>query len=159
MLQPSVQTAVQSDMQIGHLDDVAELEKNDPNSSLLALSIISTKLLKDVDQMDIPASDQDISPKEPLPTIYLDLPSTGMSPPWDFNQYLDPSTPQHPTLDQLTFELTQSTKKNEVYVKLISELRKENKELRLQIKNMEDLHKTVSLSQRDRQAKRALFKA
>ena len=50
-------------------------------------------------------------------------------------------------------------KKNEGYVKLISMLQKENKEFRLQIKNMEDLHKTVSLSQRDRKSRCALLKA
>ena len=37
-------------------------------------------------------------------------------------------------------------KQNEEYVKLISDLQEENKDLWLQIKNMEDLHKTVSLS-------------
>ena len=57
---------------------------------------------------------------------------------------------QQPTLDQLNSNLTQSMKQNEAHVKLISELREENRELRLQIKNMEDLHKTISISQRDR---------
>ena len=64
-----------------------------------------------------------------------------------------------PTLEQLTSELTQSKKKNEAHVMLILELREENKELRLQIKNMEDLHKTVSISQRDGQVRHALLKA
>ena len=41
---------------------------------------------------------------------------------------------------------------------LISELREENKELWLQIKNMEDLHKTMSVSQRDVQVRHALIK-
>ena len=40
-------------------------------------------------------------------------------------------------------------KQNEAHVNLISELREENRELRLQIKNMEDLHETVSVSQTD----------
>ena len=48
---------------------------------------------------------------------------------------------------------------NERYVKLISDLREENKELQLQIKNIEDLHKTVILSQRDQEARCALLKA
>ena len=50
-------------------------------------------------------------------------------------------------------------KQNEGHAKLISELREENRELWLQIKNMEDLHKTISLSQRDRKARHALLKA
>ena len=49
-------------------------------------------------------------------------------------------------------------KQNEGHAKLISELREENRELRLEIKNMEDLHKTVSISQRDRQARRDILK-
>ena len=67
--------------------------------------------------------------------------------------------PQQPTIDQLTYDLTQSTKKNEGYVKLISDLREENKELRLQVKNIEELHKTVSLSQRKQQERHTLLKA
>ena len=109
--------------------------------------------------MEILASVQNITPENPLPTIDLDQPSIEMSPPRDFNQSLEPCTPPQPTLDQLNSELTQSTKQNEAHVKLISELREENKELRLQIKNMEDLHKTVSILQRDLQAMHALLKA
>ena len=50
-------------------------------------------------------------------------------------------------------------KQNESHAKLISDLHEENKELWLQIKNMEDLHKTVSISQSDRQARHSLLKA
>ena len=50
-------------------------------------------------------------------------------------------------------------KQNEGHAKLISELREENRELRLQIKNMEDLPKIVSVSHMDWQARRALLKA
>ena len=50
-------------------------------------------------------------------------------------------------------------KQNEAHVKLISELHEENRELRLQIKNMEDIHETISISQRDRQVRHALLKA
>ena len=99
--------------------------------------------------MDIPTSIQNINPEDPLPTVDLDSPSTEMSPPRDFNQSPEPCTPPQRTLAQLNFELTQSTKQNEAHVKLILELREENRELQLQIKNMEDLHKTVSISQRD----------
>ena len=67
--------------------------------------------------------------------------------------------PQHPTLEQLTSKLTQLGKKNEAHVKLISELCEENREPRLQIRNMGDLHKTVSISQRDWQARHSLLKA
>ena len=49
---------VQSDVQTGHSDDEAEVEETDPNSSLLALASISTELLKDSNQMEIPASVQ-----------------------------------------------------------------------------------------------------
>ena len=109
--------------------------------------------------MDIPASIQHISPQDPLPIIDLDLPSTNMIPAWDFNQSPELCTPPQETLDQLTSNLTQSTKQNEAHVKLISELCEENRELRLQIKNMEYLPKTVSVSHMDRQARRALLKA
>ena len=67
--------------------------------------------------------------------------------------------PLLPTLEQLTFDLTQSAKQNEAHVKLISELHEENKELQLQIKNMEDLHNTISISQMDQQARNSLLKA
>ena len=81
MLQPSTQTIVQSEVQISHSDDVAELEKTDPNSSMLSLSSLSVELLKDADQINIPASAKDISPKEHIPTVDLDPPSREMSPP------------------------------------------------------------------------------
>ena len=66
--------------------------------------------------------------------------------------------PQQPTLEQLTSKLTQLGKKNEAHVKLISELHEENRELWLQIRNMEDLHMPISISQRDQQARHALLK-
>ena len=97
--------------------------------------------------------------KTPFLLSILDSPSTEMSPLQDFNQSPEPCTPPQPTLDQLTFELTQSMKQNEAHVNLISELREENRELRLQIKNMEELHKTVSVSQRYQQVMHALLKA
>ena len=103
--------------------------------------------------MDIPASEH------PLPTVNLDPPSTEISPPQDFNQSRKPLMPLQPTLEQLTSELTQSVKQNEAHVKLISKIHEENRELELQIKNMEDIDKTVSTSQRDRQVRHALLKA
>ena len=81
MLQPSTQNIVHSDMQTGHSDDVDELEKTNPNSSLLALASLSTELLKDVDQKNIPAPSQDISLEERSPTIDLGPPSRQMIPP------------------------------------------------------------------------------
>ena len=143
----------QLDDQTDHLNDEAEVEEINPNSSLLALASLSAKILKDIDQMDIPKSEV------PLPTFHLNPPSTEIIPRWDFNYFLEPLTPSQPTLEQLTSELTQSAKQNEAHVKLISELREENRELQLQIKNMEDLHKTISISQRDRQVRHALLKA
>ena len=53
--------------------------------------------------------------------------------------------PHQPTIDKLNQELAQSTKRNEGYFKLIVELRDENKDLRLQVKNIEELHKAVNL--------------
>ena len=81
MLRPSTQTAFQLDEQTHHPHDEAEVEKTDPNSSLLALANLSTELLKDANQMDILAYVQGISPKYPLPNVDLDPPSTEMSPP------------------------------------------------------------------------------
>ena len=80
-------------MHTSNSDDVAGLEKIDPNSSLLALASLSAKLLKDADQTNILASTQDISPKEHIPTIDLDPPSRVMSPPQDSKQSTEPSTP------------------------------------------------------------------
>ena len=56
MFRPNTQTVVQSDEQTGYLNDEAKVEEVNPNSSLLALASLSTELLKDTDQMDIPAS-------------------------------------------------------------------------------------------------------
>ena len=80
MLQPSTQTAVQYDVQTSHSNDVAELEKTDPNSSMLALASLSIELLKDVDQLNILAPAQDISPEEHIPNVELYPPSREMSP-------------------------------------------------------------------------------
>ena len=115
------------------------MEEINPNSSLLALANLSVEFIEDTNQKDIPASE------DPLPTVDLDPPSIEISPPWDFNQSPEPLTPLKPSLEQLTSDLTQSVKQNEAHVKLISELHEENKELQLQIKNMEDLQKTINI--------------
>ena len=60
------------------MNDEAEVEEINPNSSLLALASLSTELLKDTDQMDIPTYEY------PLLTVDLDLPSTKISPPQEF---------------------------------------------------------------------------
>ena len=78
-LRPNTQTVVQLVEQTDHLNDEAEVEEINPNSSLLAVASVSAELLKDTDQMDIPASE------DPLSTVDLDPPSTEISPPWDFN--------------------------------------------------------------------------
>ena len=75
MLQPSVQTAIQSDMQTGHSNDEVELEKTDQNSSLLDLASISVELLKYVDQKNVSSSAYDISLEEHIPNVDLDPPS------------------------------------------------------------------------------------
>ena len=82
MLWPSTQTTIQSDVKTGHSDDEAEVEKTDPNSSLLALASLSTKLLKEANQTNIPAFAQDISPEEHIPNVDLDPPLREMSPSW-----------------------------------------------------------------------------
>ena len=63
MFWPSTLNAVESDEQTGHLNYEVKVEEANPNSSLLELSSLSAKLLKEVDQMDIPTSFQDINPK------------------------------------------------------------------------------------------------
>ena len=50
-------------------------------------------------------------------------------------------------------------KHNEGYVNLISDFLEENKELWLQVKNIEELHRNVILSQRNQQERHTLFKA
>ena len=70
---------VQLDPQSDHPNDEAGVEVIISNSSLLALSNLSTELIKDIDQMDIPASE------DPILAVDLDLPSTKISPPQDFN--------------------------------------------------------------------------
>ena len=82
-----------------------------------------------------------------------------VSPPQDSQQPAEPSTSHQPTIDQLTQELAQSTKRNKGYFKLIAELQDENKELRLQVKNIEKLHKVIILSHRTQQERRTLLKS
>ena len=138
---------------------MAELEKTNPNSPLLELASLLTELLKDSNQKNISSSTQDISPEENIPTIDLDPPSREVIPPRDSKQSAEPSTPHQPTIEQLTQELAQSIKRNEGYVKLIAGLQEENKELWLQVKNIEELHRTISLSQRNQQERCTLLKA
>ena len=84
---------VQLNENTGHPNDESEVEEINPNSSLLALAILSTELLKDTNQGDIPASE------DRLPTVDLDPPSTEISPPWYFNQSPEPLMPLQPTLE------------------------------------------------------------
>ena len=77
--------------------------------------------------MDIHASVQDINPEDPLPTVNLDLSSMKMSHLQDFNQSPNPCTPPQETLNQLTHNMAQSRKQNEAHVKLIADLREENR--------------------------------
>ena len=72
---------------------------------------------------------QDLSPKIKIPTVDLEEPSKGMSPSQDSNQPVDPSTPQHLTVNQLTEELAQSVSRNEEYARIILDLWQENKDL------------------------------
>ena len=86
-------------MQTSHSDDVAELEKTNPNSPLLALAIILAELLKDVDQKNVPSSTQDISPEEHIPAIDLDPPSREVSAPRDSKESANPYMPHQPTIE------------------------------------------------------------
>ena len=71
-----------------------------------------------------------------------------MSPPQESEQHAEPSSPHQLTVDQLTQELAKSVSRNEEYVKIIASLREENKDLRLQVKTIEEMNKAINLSHR-----------
>ena len=121
----------------------------DPDSSLYMLANLSVDLLNDIAHESISTPVQDLNPDNQVLGVDVEVMTKEEIPLRDYNQSPEPCQPWQPKVEQLTFELTQSTQQNEAHVKLISELQEENKLLRLQIKAMEDLHKTVNKTQRD----------
>ena len=85
-------------------------------------------------------------PEIQIRSVDLEIPSRELSPPPDPKKPIETFTPNQPKLDQLTQELAQSACRNEKYVKLIADLPKENKDLRMQVKAIEDLNKAINLS-------------
>ena len=81
-----------------------------------------------------------------------------LSLPQDSKCPVEPSTPHQPTVDQLTQELAWSTSRNEEYVKIIDNLRQENKEMRIQVKAVEDLNKAITSSHDSRQERHIVLK-
>ena len=130
-----------------------------PYSSLYALANLLVDLLNDIAHEGISTPVQYLNPDSQVPDADVEVSTKEENPLRDCNQSPKPCQPPQPTVEQLTSELTQSTNQNEAYVKLISELQEENKMLQLQIKTMEDIHKTISTSQRDQHERCALLKA
>ena len=55
--------------------------------------------------------------------------------------------------------MAQSASRNEEYAKLITEIWQENKDLRLQVKVVEDLNKDINSSHNNRYERRAVLKS
>ena len=81
MVQPSVQTTVQSNIQTGHPDSMAKAYKPDLDSSLFALANVSAKLLKDVARENVPAPARDMSPEKQVPSVDLEISSEELNTP------------------------------------------------------------------------------
>ena len=85
-----------------------------------------------------------------IPFVEFEIPSRELSLPLDPKQPTEPSTPNQPTIGQLTQELAELVSRNEEYAKLIGELWQQNKDLYLQVKDVEDLNKAINLSHNTR---------
>ena len=94
----------------------------DPDSYLYVLANLSVNLLNAIAHECISTPVQDLNPDSQVPNADVELSSKEENPLRDYNQSLEPCQPPQPIVEQLTFELTQSTKQNESYVKLISKL-------------------------------------
>ena len=101
---------------------MAEANKHDLDSPLFTLASVSSKFLKDDAHETVPTPSQGMSPERQVPSIDLEIPSRELSLPPDPKNPIEPSTPNHTTVGQLTQELAQSASHNEKYAKLITEL-------------------------------------
>ena len=85
---------------------MAEADNPITNSPFFTLASLSAKLLKDVARETVPTPEQGMSPEIKIPSIDIQTPSRELSPPLESKNPTEPSTPHHPTIDQLTQELT-----------------------------------------------------
>ena len=85
-----------------------------------------------------------MSPEEQVPYIDLEKSSIELSPPQDSKFPIEPFTLNQQTIDRLTQELAQSTSQNKRYAEMIADLHQENKDLRLQVKIVEELDKSIN---------------
>ena len=109
-------------------------------SPLHALASVYARFLEDPTFELAPAHIEDKAPEE---HITYDDPKPclkGSSPKKYTESFAKKPTPLHHTMKRLTQNIAQLKIQDEKYVKLISELREENKELRLQVKSVEDLN-------------------
>ena len=84
---------------------MVEADKPDPKSPLYTLASVSAELLKDVARETVPTPAQGTSLEIQVPSVDLEMPSRELSPHPDPKYLVEPFTPKHPTLDQLTQEL------------------------------------------------------
>ena len=81
---------------------MAKEYKPDPDSPLYTLASVSAEFLKYVAREIVPTPSQGMSPEIQIPFIDLEIPSTELSPPPNPKQPTKPSTPNQPTVGQLT---------------------------------------------------------
>ena len=122
IVHPIVQTTVHPIVHNSHPDNVAEVDNPVTDSPLFTLASISAELLKDDARETVPTLSQGMSHERQIPYVDFETPSRELSPLPESKQPTKPSTPNQPTLGQLTQELAQSMSWNEEYPKLIVEL-------------------------------------
>ena len=107
---------------------------------LHTLANVSAHLLEDPSFELSPIHIEDKAPQEHTTSVDPKPCLKRSSPQKDPESFAEPSTPLHQTMNRLTQDIAQLKIHNEKYAELISELREENKELRLQVKSVDDLN-------------------
>ena len=82
----------------------------DPYSPLYVLANLSVDLLKGIAHEDVSTPVQDLNPDNQVPGADVEVPTKEKSLLRCCNQSAEPCQPLQPIVEQLTFELTQSTK-------------------------------------------------
>ena len=99
-----------------------------------------------------------MGPEKQVPSVDLETPPRNSSPPQDSECLAEPFTPNQQTIDRLTQELAQLTRENKKYAEMIADLHKENQDLRIQVKSVEDLNKSITSSRDSHQKRHNILK-
>ena len=137
---------VQSIFYTSHPDSEPEADNLLTDSPLFTLASVLAESLKDVAHETVPTLAQGMSPEIQIPYVGLETPSRELSPLLESKHPTKPSTPHHPTIDQLIQELARLASCGEQYAKIYVYLRQESKELHLQVRTVEDLNKAITSS-------------